>query len=74
METSLEFLSLTEAEKAMDYYENQPDQLRFKLVPIPSPCGATWRLEVMPPVMSAGISGRQVAPQSVSAEAAVAAV
>jgi hypothetical protein len=70
METSLEFLSLTEAEKVMDYYENQPGQPRCSIVPIPDRCGVVWRLEVMRAVMGMGRSARHVTPEFVTAESA----
>ena len=66
MEISLEFLTLTEAEKALDYYENQPAQLRCRLVPVPDLCGVIWRLKVKPPVMRTSKSARYVAPELVT--------
>jgi hypothetical protein len=61
METSLEFLTLTEAEKALNYYENQPDLFRCTLVPFPSLCGVIWRLKVKLSDLVTDISARQVA-------------
>jgi hypothetical protein len=70
MDISLEFVTLTEAEKALDYYENQPAQLRCRLVPVPDLCGVIWRLEVKLPVMSPGNSAQYVAPELDTTEAA----
>jgi hypothetical protein len=60
MEISLEFMTLTKAEQALDYYENQAGQPRCMLVPVPSVSGVIWRLEVKPPM---DISARNVAPE-----------
>ena len=69
MQISLEFLTLTEAEKALDYYEHQSAQLRWRLVPVPDLCGVTWRLEVKPPVTSPDNLARYVAPELGTAQA-----
>jgi hypothetical protein len=70
MKTPQEFLSLTEAEKALDYYENHPSQPRCKIVPVPNLCGVVWRLDVKPRALSTSASAGYVAPDWVGARAA----